>query len=253
VAAPVLAASDPGPARFGAAIASFAGAPLLVAAVATNDDVATPLAIAQLGEGLPADVTAALDAAAREVGGEPLPLGGTSVPAALHLAATELGARMVAAPVGSTGARLLNGAPCPVAVVAADWTAPQAWRAIGAGLADTAESRAAVRAAHALADRSGADLRILSVVGSEEARSLAEDAAAAAPAGPGARVDVDVVVGDPAAVLRAATREVDVLICGARSYGPAGATLLGGVTREVTADGACPVIVLARGTRGDLV
>jgi nucleotide-binding universal stress UspA family protein len=45
---------------------------------------------------------------------------------------------------------------------------------------------------------------------------------------------------------------VDLLICGSRGYGPARSVLLGGVTRRVTAEAHCPVIVLPRGTEAGL-
>jgi nucleotide-binding universal stress UspA family protein len=93
------------------------------------------------------------------------------------------------------------------------------------------------------ADRGGTDGSI-----DAELRSLAEEAAAVAtPAAAGVAVDIDVEVADPADVLLALSEEVDVLVCGSRSYGARPAALLGGVTRRVTAEAACPVILLAHG------
>jgi len=69
------------------------------------------------------------------------------------------------------------------------------------------------------------------------------------PVDPGVPIDIDVDdcdPRDPRDLLVAASSEVDVLVCGSRCYGPHPATLRGGVTRHVTAEAACPVIVMAR-------
>ena len=42
------------------------------------------------------------------------------------------------------------------------------------------------------------------------------------------------------------THELDVLVAGARGYGAAPAAQLGGVTRRLAEDSACPLIVCAR-------
>jgi nucleotide-binding universal stress UspA family protein len=59
-------------------------------------------------------------------------------------------------------------------------------------------------------------------------------------------------VGDPADFLIAASENVDLLICGSRGYGPTRAVLLGGVSRRVTREARCPVIVLPRGAETGL-
>jgi nucleotide-binding universal stress UspA family protein len=59
-------------------------------------------------------------------------------------------------------------------------------------------------------------------------------------------------VGDPGDFLIAASENVDLLICGSRGYGPTRAVLLGGVSRRVTSEAHCPVIVLSRGAEADL-
>jgi nucleotide-binding universal stress UspA family protein len=65
-------------------------------------------------------------------------------------------------------------------------------------------------------------------------------------------IDYDVSVGDPADFLVAASERLDLLICGSRGYGPARSVMLGGVSRRVTTEAHCPVIVLARGTEAGL-
>jgi nucleotide-binding universal stress UspA family protein len=72
------------------------------------------------------------------------------------------GSRRVAA--GSTGERLLHGAPCPVDVVPRDWTARATVSTIGVAWTDSEEAREALRAAWALARRVGAELRAFTVV-----------------------------------------------------------------------------------------
>ena len=65
-------------------------------------------------------------------------------------------------------------------------------------------------------------------------------------------VEADVSVGDPADFLIAASEFLDLLVCGSRGYGPTRAVLLGGVSRRVTSEAQCPVIVLARGAEDSL-
>jgi nucleotide-binding universal stress UspA family protein len=272
MSAPVLAQYDPerpqlGPLRFAATVAAAMAAPLVIGAAYAGEDVVDPLADVQMGEGLPRnDPRPALDAVVRELGidGERVDtaaLGATSAPRALHLAAVELGAGLLVVPPGTTAERLLDGAPCAVAVVPTetgdeddeegeDNSEPGvAFAAIGVGLVDTPEARAAARGAELLARRAGARLRVLCAVRPSNAdlhRRVEESAGAELPGEPGVPIDIDVDDRDPRDLLVAASSEVDVLVCGSRCYGPHPATLRGGVTRHVTAEAACPVIVMAR-------
>jgi nucleotide-binding universal stress UspA family protein len=287
MASPVLAAVDPGtvdlaPVRFAALLAGHTGAPLMIASVFASDETVERLAGGQLGEDLPRDASGALERAvdaARAVTGvgaslsvDALPLGASSAPRGLAFAALEVGAALVVVGspaggptgrtgVGSTAARLLDGAPSAVAVVPAGWQGDGDWTTVGAGFVASVEGRAATGGAHVVAGRAGARLRVLAAVqprawmdgaGDEVAadlRARAEEAGGADMARlPGTAVDVDVLEGEPADVLLAAAADdLDLLVCGARGYGPERSALLGGVTRRVTAGAACPVIVLARG------
>jgi nucleotide-binding universal stress UspA family protein len=163
----------------------------------------------------------------------------------------------VVVPAATTAERLLDGAPCAVAVVPADaggggpaGTEPGvAFAAIGVGLVQTPEAEAAARDAELLARRAGARLRVLCAVrpgNAERHWRVEEFAGAVLPAEPGVPVDVDVDDREPRDLLVAVSSEVDVLVCGSRCYGPHPATLRGGVTRHVTTQAACPVIVTAR-------
>jgi nucleotide-binding universal stress UspA family protein len=213
----------------------------------------------------------------------------TSAPRALHEAAESQDAGLLVVGStrrgtvgrvlpGSTAERLMHGAPCPIAVVPHGWEAGGGLRTIGVAYVDTEEGREALRGAHALARRAGATLRVLSAVrnrlamyGETEARTAgvrgkdfdevegeyrvrAEDAARAAVGGldGDVPVEVDAFVEDPAEVLIRVSEHLDLLVCGSRAYGPLRAVLLGGVSRRVTADARCPVIVLPRGTEASL-
>jgi nucleotide-binding universal stress UspA family protein len=59
-------------------------------------------------------------------------------------------------------------------------------------------------------------------------------------------IEPDVSIQDPGDFLVAASQSVDLLVCGSRGYGPSRAVLLGGVSRRLTAEAHCPVIVLVR-------
>jgi nucleotide-binding universal stress UspA family protein len=269
---------DPAPARLGAALAGVTGAPLLLASVFGGDERVDRLAAGQLAEDPLAERSGVLDEAAHELRGggtdvDALELGATSAARALSLAAEELGAGLVvvgsaarARPervaAGSTARRLLDGCPCAVAVTPLEWTGGAAWETLGAGFVDSAEGRAAVDGAHALARRTGARLRVLSGVQprgwmlrgapfddvAEELRAAAEEAAHEATATLlGAPVDVDVAVVEPGDLLAGASAVVQLLVCGSRGYGPTPATLLGGVTRRLVEEAACPVLVVAHG------
>jgi nucleotide-binding universal stress UspA family protein len=275
--------SDRAPVRFGAAVAGVTRAPLIVASVYASDDVVGRLAGAQMGEELPREVGDALDQVARELRDgavgldvETTALGAASAPRALDLAVEELGAALLVvgsasraqegrvAP-GSTSGRLLDGVGCAAAIVPRGMAGELGDAStVGAGFVDTVEGRAAVHGAQMLARRSGADLRVLTAVKprswmvaggngateedvASDVRTRAENAVQEA-AGTllGTRVDLDVEVLEPAEYLLAASSELDLLVCGPRTYGPSRATLLGGVTRRLIQEAACPVMVLAR-------
>jgi nucleotide-binding universal stress UspA family protein len=260
--APVLAAADPqatdhAAVRFAALVAGHTGAPLTIAAVHGDPDAFDPLTAGQNAEPLPPSPSRVLEdlRAEAEVAGataDTLWIAATTAPRGLDLAAGEAGAGLLAVGRGHTAERLLAGAPCAVAVVPSGWSPPAGDLRVGVGFVDSAEGHAAVHGAHALASRAGARLRILAAVRpldrthDADVRARAEQAAEAAVSGLlGAPVDVDVDLVEPAEALLRATRELDVLVCGARGYGANRGTAVGGVTRRLVAEAACPVIVLA--------
>jgi nucleotide-binding universal stress UspA family protein len=180
------------------------------------------------------------------------------------------GARRRISP-GSTGERLLHGAICPVAI------APRGTRErppdtpvkrIGVAYVDSPEAREAVRVAAELAAKTNAALILYTVVAPraeifapvvgrdaeeaflatvrEDARKALDEALAALPEG--VQAGGELLEGDIVDVLAALDeREIDLLVCGSRGYGPVRRVLLGGVLRRLIRRAACPVIVVPRG------
>jgi nucleotide-binding universal stress UspA family protein len=284
--------SDRAPVNFAVAAARFTGAPLLVASACAvpgdrpdagrQDEELPPDASDALAEvrrelepeGIPVDC--------REIGN-------TSAARALHEAseAEDAGLLVIGStrrgPVGrvlpgSTAQRLMHGAPCPIAIVPPGWEAGAGLNTIGVAYVDSEEGREALRGGHALASRAGATLRVLTAIkpglamyGRTEARtaeqrgkdfdevegelrvsaeeSLRRDIEALAG---GVPVETDAFVEDPADVLIRVSENLDLLVCGSRGYGPLRAVLLGGVSRRLTAEAQCPVIVVPRGVEASL-
>jgi nucleotide-binding universal stress UspA family protein len=148
---------------------------------------------------------------------------------------------------------------------------------IGAAFAPTPEGREALRAGAQLARALGARLRAIAVLDPAlvEAQSPGmmalhhhdrdpdEDVSAGraieaerarddaiAELAPGADVEPDVLFQQPVDGIVAASENLDLLVMGSRAYGPVRAVMLGGVSRQVIARAACPVLVLPRGAEG---
>jgi nucleotide-binding universal stress UspA family protein len=275
--------ADRAPVDFGAAAARFTGAPLIVACAYSESG---HIGHGHVHEDLGDDADQALEHIRTELGRdgirvECLAFPGRSAPHALHQAAEERDAGLLVVGSshrgrvgrllpGSTAERLMHGAPCPLAIVPSGWTAGGGLHTVGVAYADTPEGRLALSSAVALARRAGAKLRVLTAVKPHEIGKVAGEgpakestgydvtgtesqdaerhiAAALGSDGGGVAVETDISAQDPADFLIAASANVDLLVCGSRGYGPRRAVLLGGVSRRVVAESACPVIVLARG------
>jgi nucleotide-binding universal stress UspA family protein len=140
---------------------------------------------------------------------------------------------------------------------------------IGVGYDGSAESRAALTWAGAVAAAAGAELRVRSVVddrmpavgwGSSWVGDLGGDWAAAVAeekeslrrrAADDARqirasVRTEAVSGRPGDALLALSAEVDLLVVGSRRWGPAARVLLGSTGEAVMHDAACPVVAVPR-------
>ena len=295
MSAPVVVAHDPGspllsPVRFGAAAARLGGAPLLVVSVHGRDAGSEGAAADETGGATRDSAHAAIAGLANEVpelaelDAELRAVPGHSAARGIHHVAEEEGAalvvvgashhgRAVRGLVGSTAERVVHGAPCPVAVVPADYE-QAAVEVVGVAFLPSPEGREALHAGAMLARAAGAQLRVVAMLkpefgavegahpdprgvrdnqGRAEAaatheqtmRSAVADALAAVPEAGDARVDVE--FGEPEQSLVDLSRHLDVLVMGSRGYGPARAVLLGGVSRRVSAAAACPVLVVPRG------
>ena len=232
-------------------------------------------AIAELQREVPE--LAELDAELRAVPGH-------SAARGIHQVAEEEGAALVVVGssshgsthrglVGSTAERVVHGAPCPVAVVPPDHE-PSGVKVVGVAFLPSPEGREALHAGAMLARMAGAQLRVVALLKLEfgavegahadprgvrdnqrraDAAATHEQTMRAAIAEALATVpevrdpQVDVEFGEPDQSLIDLSRHLDLLVMGSRGYGPARAVLLGGVSRRVAAESACPVLVIPRG------
>ena len=165
--------------------------------------------------------------------------------------------------------RLLHGAPCPVAVapVGYSFDAAAGPRLIGVAFTDTADARAALSTACLLATQARGLVRVLTVaeavhplmtgaldpMAAQDVRG-ARDAAAEATlrrgldaVSPGRSAGGEILYGDPAEALAAASAGVDLLVCGSRGYGPIRTLVLGGTSHALVRKAASPVLVVPPG------
>ena len=295
-------AADPAPVEFGSEMARLTGASLVIGCVQAgapalpmNPGGVQPYAIAQPDADLLPDCTPALrrvesQLSMRGIKYDCVKLESTSAARALQEEAERDGAAMLVVgssrragsrrvAAGSTGERLLHGAPCPVDVVPRGWTARATVSTIGVAWTDSEEAREALRAAWALARRVGAELRaftvvretlqmrmeaeprikegqlgrdVIDVLGEHKLYALMKLEEEAAALGGEVPVTTEAFEGDPAEVLVDLSRGVDLLVLGSRGYGPLRSVLLGSVSRRVMAKAHCPVSVLPRGVKAPL-
>jgi nucleotide-binding universal stress UspA family protein len=188
----------------------------------------------------------------------------------LHDLAEETGAALIVVgsgddALGSTAERLLAGSVCPVGVAPPELADPPgALGVIGVAYVDTPDGRAALTEAARLAGRTGARLRLYTVVaqgdaslpfllGQDAERAFLETAREtyetslenAAATVPECDTDWRIIGGDVVEAL-AALDEIDVLFCGSRGYGPARRVLLGGVSARLIRSATRPVVVVPR-------
>lgn len=282
--APILAAFDPftedrAPVELALATSARTGAPVLAVSVYPWD-VPDGRVEAQAGGVTPTIVEQATRRLREHCDVEIRIVTDLSVPHALtELAQDERAALLVVGSTsrgrvdrvltGSTAERLLHGAPCPIALAPRGYVRTPLGT-IAVGFADTAEGRAALVSAHALAARFGARLRVVAALHPSggldaslaggvkplrsvrlegrhraEVRAALDRALAALPAG--VEVEDELHVGDPAETLLRISENVDLLVCGSRGYGPLRSVLLGGVSRRLVDAAHCPVLVLPRG------
>lgn len=167
---------------------------------------------------------------------------------------------------GSVGERLLNGAPCAVAIAPRGYARREHYGlgVIGVGYDGTQESQLALAEAERLAEQLKASLRLIAVVPpvpvtpsrishtevgyTDVLRRHFRDVldVGASKLGYATAVEAVLEEGDPAAALAAQGVELDLLVIGSRGYGPVRRALLGGVSAEVMRTAPCPVIVVPR-------
>jgi nucleotide-binding universal stress UspA family protein len=282
----VLAAYDPqtldrAPVRFAAAAARFANVPLVIASVRAGLTPERGVADGLVGEGLEplrADLESdyGIDVRTRVVRAS-TPMGVARalqrVIDAEHASLAVVGSttRGVVGRVapGTTAQRVINGCACPVVVVPHGHDPPPRLSVIGVGFVPTPEGHRALRAAAAVAQMAGADLRVVTVVkpglGTDASAGPARDTVersrahveatltdAIAELTHDVKADGEVMVDDPADALLSVSSNVDLLVMGSRGYGPGLAVLLGGVSRRLTMTARCPVLVMPRGSTSAL-
>ena len=178
--------------------------------------------------------------------------------------------------LGTTTERLLDGAPCPVAIAPRGWS-ERPLGAIAVAMLPSPEGRAALDLAAALAHAAGVPLRLVMVLSdspdadetAELARALASEPALAGeaveesrgPAGvlgpaltsaahdraPRIEAGADVYVGDPSDTLVRASARAGLLVLGSRAYGHGAEVHAGGVARSLLTRARCPVVLVPRG------
>ena len=270
----------------GGLLARSARAQLTVVCAYPADPLGASVTAHELAQGVPEDAEARL-ARAREL----VPAGvladfrtvaGPAPSQVLHEIAEELGARtIVVGPshhgtvlrrlTGSTPERVLDHAPCPVAV-APDGFAQRKdveLRRISVAFDEREEAALALEAAAQLGRDAGARLRLVTVVNSatvgvyppldvaaydelatlvrREARERLEAAAATLA---GVEVDIDVLEGDVDVALVEDSHADDILFAGSRGHGPFRRVLTGSVSRHLLREAACPVVIVPRGSGG---
>jgi nucleotide-binding universal stress UspA family protein len=172
---------------------------------------------------------------------------------------------------GSTGERVLRGAPCPVAIAPrgyCDWP-DDGPRTVACAYGTEADSLAALPYAARLARGLGARLRVVRVgdpPGPVDALLALDDVGAAAARRlrrqpvdeldrTVAELDLDLeaeallLYGGTAAELVRTSFAVDFLVLGSRGYGPLRGALAGSVSGKVLRSAACPVIVVPPSAR----
>ena len=171
---------------------------------------------------------------------------------------------------GSTGEKLLHGAPCAVAIVPRGYDEQPVGR-VGVAYDGSDEAKAALDSAVALARAFGAELELIGVaasdwytgpviaggVGIDVLREEIEEQVIFEPrARPRAtcppRSRLVLRTGDPAEELAARSAELDLLVTGSRGYGPLRSVITGGVSGRVIRSAQCPVIVVPRGAEAAL-
>ena len=157
-----------------------------------------------------------------------------------------------------TAGRLLQGAPCAVAVAPPGLRTDAPFHHVGIAYDGSAEARVALTAGYSIAAACDAAVTVayalLTIPDTREelawrqrlrAQGLLDEAAEGAPEGVNPRT---LLLHGPAGptIAKAFAYIVDVLVCGSRSYGPIERALMGSVAEELMEGAPHPVVVLPR-------
>jgi nucleotide-binding universal stress UspA family protein len=174
--------------------------------------------------------------------------------------------------LGDVGQAMLSGAPCAVAVAPSGYRdRDQRFTRIGVAVDGSAQSLRALQGGVALAERTEAPVRVLTVnephhymLGGAlsplsreeyesykegEAERVLDDALGQMP--DGVASERSLLEGPAAEALLEAAQDLDLLVLGSRGYGPIKGALLGSVSTKLIGSASCPVLVLPRGTGAD--
>ena len=161
--------------------------------------------------------------------------------------------------VGSVGELLVSGCPCPIMVAPHGFAqdAPESIAKIVTGFDGSAESHAALHVAHALARAADAQLHAIAVVHRsalarpDHGETPARNREALQARLDEALTDLDgvtgeVVEGDPTEQLSEAAAAADLLVVGARGYGPRNHVFVGSVSSKLMRSAPSPVLIVPR-------
>jgi nucleotide-binding universal stress UspA family protein len=152
-----------------------------------------------------------------------------------------------------TAGRLLQGAPCAVAIAPAGLRESADFRHVGVAYDGSPEARAALAAAYEVAARAGSAVSLFYAVPEFEpdaldarhhAETALDEAADSAPAGVNPRTVL--LRGGAPAIRAACDGVVDLLVTGSRGYGPLKRALAGSVSEALTEGAAHAVVVVPR-------
>ena len=159
--------------------------------------------------------------------------------------------------IGDDTSAALNGAPCAIAIAPSNYSQqPGMTREIGVGYDGSPESEHALSVARTLAVAWAAKLSALEAVSLPSYAFVGPGATDNAPqclvedaleriAGLGG-VEPHAAYGQPAEELALYSASLDLLIVGARGYGPVGRLIHGSTSQHLAHTARCPLLVLTR-------
>ena len=155
-----------------------------------------------------------------------------------------------------TAGRLLQGAPCAVAIAPGGLRESADFRHIAVAYDGSPEARTAVAVAYDLAARRSSAVSLMFALPRIDSEDLAREARlrahvaldeAAGTAPSGVNPQTVLLHGDPGVGIRnACDGIVDLLVTGSRGYGPMQRALLGSVSEALTEGASHPVLVVPR-------